>query len=71
MNSLDLEEGFARVFGKGSKERIVPVGRHAIHAIRNYIHGGRPHLTKDGTGGETFLEYAWEGDFAKDGLGTG
>jgi len=61
MNSLDLEEGFARVFGKGSKERIVPVGRHAIHAIRNYIHGGRPHLTKDGTGGELFLSMRGKG----------
>jgi integrase/recombinase XerD len=55
MNAIDTEEGFARVFGKGSKERVVPVGKHASEAIRNYLHGGRPQLVKDGTGGELFL----------------
>ena len=55
MTAVDCEEGYARVFGKGSKERIVPVGKHATTAIRNYLHGGRPHLMKDGTGGEMFL----------------
>jgi integrase/recombinase XerD len=55
MNAIDTEEGFARIFGKGSKERVVPVGKHASEAIRNYLHGGRPQLVKDGTGGELFL----------------
>ena len=51
---FDPDEGFARVFGKGAKERVVPVGRYATEAVRNYLHGGRPFLTKDGTGGELF-----------------
>ena len=55
MNAIDVDDGFARVFGKGAKERIVPVGRHASVAIRNYLHGGRPQLVKDGTGAELFL----------------
>lgn len=55
MTAMDCEEGFARVFGKGSKERVVPVGRPAAQAVRNYLRGGRPHLVKDGTGGELFL----------------
>ena len=55
MTAVDCDEGYARIFGKGSKERIVPVGRHASQAIRNYLHGGRPNLVKDGTGGELFL----------------
>ena len=55
VNAVDLDDGFARIFGKGSKERIVPVGRQAILAIRNYLHGGRPHLMKDHSGGELFL----------------
>ena len=55
VNAIDTEEGFARVFGKGAKERVVPVGGHAIDAVRNYLHGGRPFLQKDGTGGELFL----------------
>ena len=61
MNAIDPEEGFARIFGKGSKERVVPVGRHAGEAIRNYLHGGRPHLVKDGTGGELFLSMRGQG----------
>ena len=55
VNSVNLEEGFARIFGKGAKERIVPVGGQAILAIRNYLHGGRPELVKDKSGGELFL----------------
>jgi len=55
VNAVNLEEGFARIFGKGSKERIVPVGGQAILAIRNYLHGGRSRLAKDHSGGELFL----------------
>jgi integrase/recombinase XerD len=61
MTAIDCEEGYARIFGKGSKERIVPVGRHASNAIRNYLHGGRPNLCKDGTGGELFLSVRGKG----------
>lgn len=61
MNAIDPEEGFARIYGKGSKERVVPVGRQAANAIRNYLHGGRPYLIKDGTGGELFLSMRGRG----------
>jgi site-specific recombinase XerD len=30
MTAVDCEEGYARIFGKGSKERIVPVGQACI-----------------------------------------
>jgi len=33
---LDLNQGMLRVIGKGDKERIVPVGRHAQHALRRW-----------------------------------
>jgi len=55
VNAVDLDEGFARIFGKGAKERIIPVGSQAILAIRNYLHGGRPFLIKEKSGGELFL----------------
>ena len=42
--SVDLEERLVRVLGKGSKERIVPLGRPAVDALRRYIAMGRPHL---------------------------
>jgi integrase/recombinase XerD len=44
MTDIDLEEGLLRARGKGSKERIVPLGRKAIAAISAYLRGGRPKL---------------------------
>jgi integrase/recombinase XerD len=41
---VDLHEGFLRARGKGSKERLVPLGRKAIAAISAYLRGGRPKL---------------------------
>jgi len=41
---LDLSEGFLRVFGKGSKERLVPIAGMAFHALEAYLNGGRPLL---------------------------
>jgi integrase/recombinase XerD len=35
-HGVDLELGFLRVFGKGGKERVVPVNRRAVHAIKSY-----------------------------------
>ena len=43
--TVNLEAGFVRVMGKGSKERIVPIGRKAIHGIQAYIASGRPQQT--------------------------
>ena len=44
MTDIDLEQGLLRARGKGSKERIVPLGRKAIAAISAYLRGGRPKL---------------------------
>jgi integrase/recombinase XerD len=41
---LDLEDGVLRAHGKGSKERLVPVGRQAVSAVRAYVERGRPKL---------------------------
>lgn len=43
---LDLEDGLVRVLGKGSKERVVPIGRSARLAIRDYLHDGRSVLER-------------------------
>ncbi|MFQ5716289.1 MAG: site-specific tyrosine recombinase XerD [Nitrospinales bacterium] len=45
-NGLNLQVGFLRVFGKGSKERVVPVGEAAKSAVEDYLLAGRPILAK-------------------------
>jgi integrase/recombinase XerD len=50
---VDLERGFVRPTGKGSKERIVPLGRQAAAAVRQYLRSGRPELV--GSSGEKKL----------------
>ncbi len=44
VSDIDLEEGVLRARGKGSKERIVPVGHTASEAVRRYLERGRPAL---------------------------
>ena len=44
VQDLDLHAGVLRARGKGRKERLVPVGRQAIEAVRVYLQRGRPQL---------------------------
>jgi integrase/recombinase XerD len=44
LSELDLEAGLLRARGKGSKERIVPIGGKAIEALGVYLERGRPQL---------------------------
>ncbi len=37
LTSIDLQTGTALVFGKGSKERYVPLGNYAINSLKNYL----------------------------------
>lgn len=44
LTDVDIEEGFVRVFGKGGKERVVPLGGIACTALDAYRKSGRPYL---------------------------
>lgn len=55
LQQVDLEHGFVRVFGKGAKERVVPLGGKARDAVRTYLDAGRPRLVKPRTGSDLFL----------------
>ncbi|MGB9665328.1 MAG: site-specific tyrosine recombinase XerD [Ignavibacteria bacterium] len=45
-NDLFLNEEVVRIFGKGSKERLVPIGSHAIYWLNQYLTKVRPALAK-------------------------
>jgi integrase/recombinase XerD len=45
-SSVNLDERLVRCTGKGSKERVVPIGREAAEALRRYVARGRPHLDR-------------------------
>ena len=55
VRDLLFEEGLVRVFGKGSKERLVPIGRSAIGAAAVYLRELRPKLEKGEGKGILFL----------------
>ncbi len=47
LEDMDLEERVLRARGKGSKERIVPIGQAAAGAVAIYLERGRPAMVKD------------------------
>jgi integrase/recombinase XerD len=49
LQDVDLDVGFVRTIGKGDRERVVPLGRKAIEAVRVYHQRGRPFLGGAGT----------------------
>ena len=55
ISSVDLDEAFITVFGKGSKERLVQVGAPALRALRRYLGEVRPGLEKGKGKGRIFL----------------
>jgi integrase/recombinase XerD len=58
LQDVNIEAGFVRVFGKGAKERIVPIGRYAADRIRDYIRDARPCLLKSATSRYLFIARA-------------
>jgi len=50
VDDIDLEQGSVRLLGKGSKERIVPLGRYAREAVTAYTVRSRPSMALKGTG---------------------
>ena len=58
LQDVNLEACFTRVFGKGSKERVVPFGRYARESLDLYIQHARPQLLKTYTSPFLFVARA-------------
>ncbi len=50
IDDIDLDEGVVRLFGKGSKERLVPLGSYAREAVTAYVVRARPVFSTKGKG---------------------
>ncbi len=55
MGAVRFDERSIRVLGKGSKERIVPIGRVAVNLLHRYLEKSRPELAKNGNDSHLFL----------------
>ncbi|MGH2726360.1 MAG: site-specific tyrosine recombinase XerD [Actinomycetota bacterium] len=55
VDDVDLEESSVRCVGKGTKERVVPLGRFAVAALQRYRSDARPALAKSSSGPALFL----------------
>jgi integrase/recombinase XerD len=54
---IDIQEGVLRARGKGSKERVVPIGQAALRALRIYLERGRPGLVKGSAEAHLFVNF--------------
>jgi integrase/recombinase XerD len=57
LTDLDLEERVLRARGKGSRERVVPIGQAAVQALRAYLERGRPGLVKGTSESRVFVNF--------------
>jgi integrase/recombinase XerD len=53
--NINLEAGYVRTFGKGSKERMIPMGAKALEALKEYLADGRIRLLKQRSSPYLFL----------------
>jgi len=55
LGDINIDSGDVRCFGKGHKERIIPIAPRAVLTIKEYLQEGRPHLARADTEQALFL----------------
>ncbi len=55
LNDIDLDNECVRIFGKGSKERIIPLNEYSVYALKDYILNHRGEMFKHGENDYLFL----------------
>jgi len=61
LSDLNLEVGCLSAFGKGSKQRLIPLGEEALAALSDYLDRGRARLNKSGQDQRIFLNRSGKG----------
>jgi integrase/recombinase XerD len=61
ISNINLESGYVRTLGKGSKERVVPMGEKARTALARYLQEGRSALARRGHSAYLFLNFRGNG----------
>ena len=61
IDDVDLEQGFVRAFGKGSKERVIPVHPQAVSLLGRYLRDTRPLLAGESADRSLFLSRLGKG----------
>ncbi len=61
LDAVNASVGFLRATGKGSKQRVVPLGAVALRKLRRYLEGGRPALLKTRASNRLFVTRAGKG----------
>lgn len=57
IDDISLASGYVRCFGKGSKERTIPIHAGAVEAVESYLQDGRPRLLRGGDETALFLNH--------------
>src|SRR4051794_26287922 len=57
VSDVDLQAGVLRARGRGSKERVVPIGREALRALRHYLEKARPRMGGDRAEDRLFVNH--------------
>jgi integrase/recombinase XerD len=58
LEDINLDAGFVRCLGKGKKERVVPLGKVAVSALRKYLAASRPKFIKKNDSKFLFLNHS-------------
>ena len=57
MGAVNRADGWVRMTGKGARERIVPVGEHALHWLHEYLASARPSLLKSRRSSDLYITH--------------
>ncbi|MBM3934882.1 MAG: site-specific tyrosine recombinase XerD [SAR202 cluster bacterium] len=60
IQDVDLQQSFVRCYGKGAKERLIPIHSHAVDVVKSYIIEGRPMIANGRSGPTLFLNHRGE-----------